>query len=268
MRRRGDAAVDGAPAGGPDRIPQGSIMKVDRTRKQLMAIYRALFKAYGPQQWWPGDSPFEVMVGAVLTQNTAWGNVEKAIANLKSGGPLTMVRIRGLSRRKLAALIRPSGYYTVKAKRISNLMVFLTGCYGGSLARMFRDDPVELRRGLLSVNGIGPETADAIMLYAAGHPVFVVDAYTRRIFSRHGMVSGDDGYHVVQQLFMDSLPRDASLLNEYHALLVRLGKMHCTKTAPRCSGCPLEPFLPRTIRVHQPRPKNKILERPAVHYHI
>lgn len=137
---------------------------------------------------------------------------------------------------------------------------------------MFRDDPGELRRGLLAVNGIGPETADAIMLYAAGHPVFVVDAYTRRIFSRHGMVNGDDDYHVVQQLFMDSLPRDAGLFNEYHALLVRLGKRHCTKTEPRCSGCPLEPFLPRTIKVRQPRPKNniknKILERPAVPYNI
>jgi len=244
------------------------MMKADRTRKQLMDIYRALFKAYGPQQWWPGDSPFEVMVGAVLTQNTAWGNVEKAIANLKSGGPLTVDRVRGLSRRKLAALIKSSGYYTVKAKRISNLMAFLTGRYGGSLARMFKADPEELRRGLLLVNGIGPETADAIMLYAAGHPVFVVDAYTRRIFSRHGMVSGDDGYHIVQQLFMDSLPRDASLFNEYHALLVRLGKMHCTKTAPRCSGCPLKPLLPRTIKIRQPRPKNKILKRPAVPYNI
>jgi len=247
-------------------------MKADRTRKQLMAIFRALFKKYGPQQWWPGDSPFEVMVGAVLTQNTAWGNVEKAITNLKSEGSLTVVRLRGLGRRKLAALIRPSGYYTVKAKRLSHLMAFLTERYGGSLARMFRDDPGELRKGLLSVNGIGPETADAIMLYAAGHPVFVVDAYTRRIFSRHGMVSGDDGYHVVQQLFMDNLPRDTSLFNEYHALLVRLGKMHCTKTAPRCSGCPLEPFLPRTIKVCQPRPKNKIknkiLEHPAVPYNI
>jgi endonuclease-3 related protein len=249
-------------------------MKADRTRKQLMSIYHALFKTYGPQQWWPGDSPFEVMVGAVLTQNTAWGNVEKAIANLKAGGPLTVVRFRGLSRRKLANLIRPSGYYTIKAKRISNLMAFLTGCYGGSLARMFRDDPGELRRGLLSVNGIGPETADAIMLYAAGHPVFVVDAYTRRILSRHGMVSGDDGYHVVQQLFMDSLPRDASLFNEYHALLVRLGKKHCTKTAPRCSGCPLEPYLPLTMKGRQSklkkniRNKIKILKRPTVPYNI
>jgi endonuclease III related protein len=249
MRRRGDAAVDGAPAGGTDRIPQRGIMKADRARKKrLMTIYRALFKAYGPQEWWPGDSPFEVMVGAILTQNTAWGNVEKAIANLKSGGRLTVVRLRGLSRRKLATLIRPSGYYTVKARRLSHLMAFLTGCYGGSLARMFRDEPGELRRGLLSVNGIGPETADAIMLYAAGHPVFVVDAYTRRIFSRHGMVRRDDSYHAVQQLFMDSLPRDAKLFNEYHALLVRLGKTHCAKTTPRCSGCPLEPFLPRTVR--------------------
>lgn len=233
-------------------------MQADRTRKRLMAIYRALFKAYGPQDWWPGDSPFEVMVGAVLTQNTAWGNVEKAIANLKLGGPLTVVRVRGLARRKLAALIRPSGYYNIKAKRLSHLMAFLTGRYGGSIARMFRDDPGELRKGLLAVNGIGPETADAIMLYAAGHPVFVVDAYTRRIFSRHGMVCEGDGYDVVQQLFMESLPRDVRLFNEYHALLVRLGKTHCAKNAPRCRGCPLKPFLPRTIKCSQPRPRINI----------
>lgn len=243
-------------------------MQADRTGKQLMAIYRALFKAYGPQDWWPGDSPFEVMVGAILTQNAAWGNVEKAITNLKSGGPLTVTRVRGLSRRRLAALIRPSGYYNIKAKRLSHLMAFLTGRYGGRLARMFRDDPGELRRGLLSVNGIGPETADAIMLYAAGHPVFVVDAYTRRIFSRHEMVCEADSYPVVQQLFMDSLPRDAGLFNEYHALLVRLGKTHCAKTAPRCSGCPLEPFLPRTIKGCQPRSRTQILKRRAVSYKI
>jgi endonuclease-3 related protein len=228
-------------------------------RRRLLTLYRALFAAYGPQEWWPGDSPFEVMVGAVLTQNTAWVNVEKAIANLKRAGALTPARFRELPVRSLAALIRPSGYYNIKAKRLANLMAFLGKRYGGSLARMFRNDPARLREGLLSVNGIGPETADAIMLYAAGHPVFVVDAYTKRIFSRHGLVPADAGYHDVQQLFLRNLPADARLFNEYHALIVRLGKEHCRKTAPRCCGCPLESF-PHNIRGKAPF---KILKHPT-----
>jgi len=218
-------------------------MPVNKTRKQLMAMYRALFKAYGPQHWWPGDSPFEVMVGAVLTQNTAWVNVEKAIRNLKRERLLSPARLREVSPRRLALLIRPSGYFNIKADRLAHLMTFLTGRYGGNLARMLRDDPGELRKGLLLVNGIGPETADSIILYAAGNPVFVVDAYTKRIFGRHGLVTEGAGYDAVQQLFMGSLPGDAGLFNEYHALLVMVGKMHCKKGAPRCQGCPLEPFL-------------------------
>jgi len=218
-------------------------MPVSKTRKQLMAMYRALFKAYGPQHWWPGDTPFEIMVGAVLTQNTAWINVEKAIGNLKRERLLSPARLRAVTPRRLAQLIRPSGYFNIKAGRLARLMAFLAGRYGGSLARMLRDDPAELRKGLLLVNGIGPETADAIMLYAAGKPVFVVDAYTKRIFDRHGLVSEDARYDHVQQLFMDSLPRNAGLFNEYHALLVMVGKRHCKKSAPRCSGCPLERFL-------------------------
>ncbi len=239
-------------------------MPITSTRNRLLAMYRALLRAFGQQQWWPGDTPFEVMVGAVLTQNTAWGNVEKAIANLKKSGCLSMAGFRRLAPRKLAALIRPSGYYNIKAKRLTNLMAFLTGRYGGRLARMFRDKPGELRKGLLSVNGIGPETADSIMLYAGGHPVFVVDAYTRRIFGRHGLVSGSDGYHTIQLLFMENLPRDPGLFNEYHALLVKLGKIHCKKSAPRCNGCPLEPFLERKAA----RPSTQILTRPARYYNI
>lgn len=218
-------------------------MTVSKTGRQLMTMYRALFKAYGPQRWWPGDTLFEVMVGAVLTQNTAWVNVEKAIRNLKRERLLSPARLRDVAPRRLALLIRPSGYFNIKAKRLAHLMAFLAVRYGGSLARMLRDDPGELRKGLLLVNGIGPETADSIMLYAAGRPVFVVDAYTKRIFSRHGLVSGGARYDDVQQLFMGSLPADAGLFNEYHALLVMAGKMHCKKSAPRCSGCPLEPFL-------------------------
>jgi endonuclease-3 related protein len=218
-------------------------MPVSKTRKQLMAMYRALFKAYGPQHWWPGDTPFEVMVGAVLTQNTAWINVEKAIKNLKRERLLSFSRLRDVAPRHLGLLIRPSGYFNIKANRLVHLMAFLADRYGGSLARMLRDDPGELRKGLLLVNGIGPETADSIILYAAGKPVFVVDAYTKRICSRHGLVPEWAGYDDVQQLFMGSLPGDAGLFNEYHALLVMVGKRHCKKSAPRCPGCPLEPFL-------------------------
>ena len=218
-------------------------MPVSKTRKQLMAMYRALFRAYGPQHWWPGDTPFEVVVGAILTQNTAWINVEQAIKNLKRERLLSPARLREVAPRRLALLIRPSGYFNIKANRLVNLMDFLAGRYRGSLARMLRDDPGELRKGLLLVNGIGPETADSIILYAAGKPVFVVDAYTKRIFTRHGLVSERAGYDEVQQLFMGSLPGDAGLFNEYHALLVQVGKLHCKKRAPRCPGCPLEPFM-------------------------
>lgn len=218
-------------------------MPVNKTRKQLMAMYRALFRAYGPQHWWPGDTPFEVIVGAILTQNTAWTNVEKAIKNLKRERLLSPARLRKVSPRRLALLIRPSGTFNIKAKRLANLMDFLAARYGGGLARMLRDDPNELRKGLLLVNGIGKETADSIILYAAGNPVFVVDAYTKRIFSRHGLVSGRAGYDDVQRLFMRGLPGDPGLFNEYHALLVMVGKTHCKKSAPRCPGCPLEPFM-------------------------
>ena len=218
-------------------------MPISKTRKQLMAMYRALFRAYGPQHWWPGETPFEVVVGTILTQNTAWINVEQAIKNLKRERLLSPARLREVAPRRLALLIRPSGYFNIKAKRLAHLMDFLEGRYRGSLARMLRDDPGELRKGLLMVNGIGPETADSIILYAAGTPVFVVDAYTKRIFTRHGLVSERAGYDDVQQLFMGSLPLDAGLFNEYHALLVKVGKIHCKKRAPQCPGCPLEPFM-------------------------
>jgi len=218
-------------------------MPVSKPKTQLMAMYRALFKAYGPQHWWPGDTPFEIMVGAVLTQNTAWINVEQAIKNLKREHLLSPARLRAVAPRRLAQLIRPSGYFNIKANRLAHLMDFLAGRYRGSLARMLRDDTGELRKGLLLVNGIGPETADSIILYAAGKPVFVVDAYTKRIFTRHGLVSERAGYDDVQELFRGSLPGDTGLFNEYHALLVKVGKIHCKKRAPKCPGCPLEPFM-------------------------
>jgi len=213
-------------------------------KKKLAAIYRVLFQAYGPQHWWPGDTPFEVMVGAVLTQNTAWANVEKAIANLRRERLLEPERLFRVPLRKLAVLIRPSGFFTVKARRLNHLFKFIIDRYSGSLALMFAEDPETLRHNLLEVNGVGPETADSILLYAGQRPFFVVDAYTKRVLSRHRVIAADADYHTVQGLFMDSLPRDSRLFNEYHALIVRVGKEHCKRTAPRCKTCPLNKFLP------------------------
>ena len=207
--------------------------------KQLKAIYRALYRAYGPQHWWPGDTPFEVMVGAVLTQNTAWANVEKAMANLKRERLLTPSRMFNLDPEKLASLIRPCGYFNIKTKRLRHLLSFIHTRYSNSLTRMFSTNPKLLRQQLLEVNGIGPETSDAILLYAGEKPFFVVDNYTRRIFSRQGLIADNADYRSLQNLFMDNLPLDARFYNEYHALIVRVGKEHCKKTRPLCSGCPI-----------------------------
>jgi len=217
----------------------------DRTlSKRLLVIYKTLYEAYGPQHWWPGDTPFEMMAGAVLTQNTAWTNVEKAIANLKKSRLLSLSRLHNAPGKRLASLIRPSGYFNIKARRLKSLTAFVVGRYRGSLKRMFADDPRTLREGLLGVNGIGPETADSILLYAANRPYFVVDAYTKRVFSRHGFIADGAGYHEAQRLFMNNLPADVRLYNEYHALIVRIGKERCKKSRPLCAGCPLEKFLP------------------------
>jgi endonuclease-3 related protein len=221
-----------------DRMPDNA------AKKKLSAIYLTLHRTYGPQHWWPGDTPFEVMVGAVLTQNTAWANVEKAIVNLRREHLLEPGRLFRVPLRKLAALIRPSGFFNIKARRLKHLFEFITDHYSGSLVTMFADDPETLRKNLLKVNGIGPETADSILLYAGQKPFFVVDAYTKRVLSRHDIIALDADYHTVQELFMDSLPRDSRLFNEYHALIVRVGKEHCKKTGPRCNACPLKKFLP------------------------
>ena len=217
-----------------------------RVRKELKAIYKVLYKAYGPQHWWPGDTPFEVIVGAVLTQNTAWGNVEKTIANLKREHVLNPSRLNTMPSKRLASLIRPSGYFNIKTRRLKNLLVLIGDHYRGSLKRMFADDAIDLRANLLGVNGIGPETADSILLYAGGKPFFVVDAYTKRILVRHGLISNNADYHEVQSLFMENLPKDAKLYNEFHALIVKVSKEHCRKSKPLCSGCPLHPpHLPK-----------------------
>jgi len=211
-----------------------------RDRRNLETLYRLLLVAYGPQEWWPGDTPFESAVGAILTQNTNWENAEKALGNLRAGGCLTPKAMAALTREHLAELIRPSGCFNVKAGRISSFLRYLEERHGGSMERLAGTPRRRLRRELLQVDGIGPETADSILLYAAGHPVFVVDAYTRRIFSRHGRVRETIGYDRLQEFFHRRLPRDADLYNEYHALIVKLGKERCRSSKPLCAGCPLE----------------------------
>lgn len=208
------------------------------TKRKLLAVYKILYKAYGPQDWWPAKTRFEVIVGAILTQNTAWTNVEKAIKNLKGADLLLPEKIRNTSDKKLARLIRPAGYYNIKAKRLKNFISFLYSGYGGSLLKLSSEKSDKLKIALLGVNGIGPETCDSIMLYALNKKIFVVDAYTKRIFSRHGFFKESSDYHAVQKYFMDNLPASVRLYNEFHALIVRLGKEFC-RTKPNCRSCPL-----------------------------
>lgn len=209
----------------------------------LMEVFRRLLERFGPQHWWPGDSPLEVMVGAVLTQNTAWPNVEKAIGKLKEDGLLSLSGLLSIPEEALAGLIRPCGYFKVKARRLKNLLTVGAQRGRGDLKEFLSLPTEELRETLLAVSGIGPETADSILLYAAGRPVFVVDAYTRRVLSRHGWIRPKASYEEIQALFMERLPRDPSLYNEYHALFVALGKAHC-RPSPSCQDCPLEDLLP------------------------
>jgi len=211
--------------------------------QRLEGMFTELLNHFGPQHWWPGETELEVIVGAVLTQNTNWKNVEKAILNLKERGLLSPKRLNALSVSELAQLIRPAGYYNIKAKRLKNLIDFLRECYELDLARLLNEETDILRQELLSVNGIGPETADSILLYAAERPVFVVDAYTHRILRRHGMTDEQTDYHELQSLFMDHLPEDLSLFNEFHALIVKTGKEYCRRK-PLCHLCPLQEWGP------------------------
>lgn len=209
--------------------------------KSLLEIYHTLYDAYGPRHWWPADTPFEVCVGAILTQNTSWGNVEKAIANLKEEGLLSPEALYNVTVDRLSAAIRPAGYFNVKSVRLKDFVKYLRERHGGSLERMFAGDWRELREELLRVRGIGPETCDSILLYAGGKPTFVVDAYTKRLFAALGILDPLAGYDEVRNLFMSNLPQDARLFNEYHALIVEHGKHHCRKR-PLCGGCGLHPF--------------------------
>jgi endonuclease-3 related protein len=250
-------------------------------RTQQVAIrtyYSTLFSAWGRQHWWPAQSRFEMIVGAYLTQNTAWTNVEKALRNLRQAGVLTIRGIRQMPPRGLEQLIRPSGYFRQKAERLKTFVKFLDDRYGGSLTRMFARPTEGLREELLALNGVGPETADSILLYAGNHPVFVVDAYTRRILERHRIVASGADYEKIRKLFEEALvgmplPGQSSALapaiagplgsyhrpsrvsraertglvqifNEMHGLLVGVGKHYCLKSQPRCEQCPLQKFLP------------------------
>lgn len=221
-------------------------MQPPSTGRRLRTFYRHLYRHFGPQRWWPARSRFEVIVGAILTQNTAWTNVERAIGAMRAERLLTPGKIDAAPRRRLARLIRSSGYYNMKADRLKQFTHFLLARYGGSLRRMFRTELPRLRDELLGVSGIGEETADSILLYAGARPIFVVDAYTRRVLIRHGLVPGGATYGEVQRLFMDHLPADAARFNEYHALLVAVGKEYCRRT-PRCESCPLRYDLPGGI---------------------
>ena len=205
-------------------------------KHRLNEIYRLLLASYGPQHWWPADAPFEVIVGAILTQSAAWGNVEKAISNLKQAEALTPVSLRQLPIDELAKLIYPSGYYNAKALKLKSFVEHLEEAHEDSLEKLFSLDILRLRSELLNIHGIGPETADSIILYAALKPIFVVDAYTRRIISRLELSPPRDDYASFQQLFMGNLPADEKLFNEYHALLVRHGKETCKKS-PICEKC-------------------------------
>lgn len=209
-------------------------------RETLLEVYERLLDHFGPQQWWPAQTPFEVMVGAILTQNTNWSNVEKAIQRLKDVDCLRIEKMAALPPGLLAEYIRPAGYYNIKAGRLLNLCRCIADQAEGRVD-VFLDQPLDsLRTILLEVKGIGPETADSILLYAAHLPVFVVDAYTHRILSRHHLVEEEIDYHSLQDVFMDTLEPDPELFNEYHALLVQAGKYYCRKNNPDCAHCPLE----------------------------
>ncbi len=259
--------------------------KLPRARKEnhkeILRYYRALFRAWGPQHWWPAETRFEVIVGAYLTQNTAWTNVERALANLRQAEILSVERMRKVPLRKLERLIRSSGYFRQKAARLKMFVAFLDAKYAGSLDQLFSQPTDKLREELLGLNGIGPETADSILLYAGNHPVFVVDAYTRRILERHEILPAKAGYEEIRRLFQRALepvvheqehppartaPRlEAGLrgaahppsamstaertalvqvYNEMHGLIVGAGKNYCGKSQPKCDGCPLQRFLP------------------------
>jgi endonuclease III related protein len=232
------------PSTNTSTIPFASPALNRHARVFLRSAYDALFAAHGPQKWWPGRSRFEIIVGAILTQNTSWTNVERAIRNLREAALLSPNAIRRIHFSKLARLLRPSGYYRQKTKTLKSFVNFLYDAHAGSLTRMLASPTPILRDQLLALRGIGPETADSILLYAGKHPVFVVDAYARRILERHGHASPKVPYDEIRKLFESSLPVNHRVFNEFHALIVHTGKGYCRKRNPLCSQCALRTFFP------------------------
>lgn len=208
-------------------------------RRTLLRYYRRLRSHFGHRNWWPARTRFEVILGALLTQNTSWTNVEKALANLRRAGGLSPAGLRRLPGTRLARLLRPSGYYRQKTRAVRAFLAHLNNGYRGSLARLLARPTTELREELLELRGIGPETADSILLYAANRPVFVIDAYTRRVLARHGLASPRVPYGELQRFFHRHLPPDPALFNDYHAQLVAVGKRYCHRQQPDCAACPL-----------------------------
>ena len=211
------------------------------TGKRLREMYEAMLARFGHQGWWPGDTPLEMCVGAILTQNTNWLNVKKALANLKAAGAVSISALHAMDAAALAELIRPAGYYNVKARRLKNFIAHVHAGWGDNLGAFLDRSIPTLREELLGINGIGPETADSIVLYAAHLPTFVVDAYTARILVRHHLIDLEAGYGEIKELFESNLPSDAALFNDFHAQLVAVGKNFCRPLA-RCEGCPLAGF--------------------------
>ena len=214
---------------------------ITSSNQTLMEIYNLLLSSFGPQNWWPAETKLEMMVGAILTQNTSWINVEKAILNLKEKSLFSIQKLSQIPASMLAEYIRPAGYYNLKVKRLKNLITFIVDRYNGDISNLFSLNTEAIREKLLTVKGIGLETADSIVLYGAERPIFVVDTYTHRILTRHGLIEEDAGYNDVQSFFMDNLSHDVELYKEFHALIVKTGKDFCRRK-PRCSKCPLDSF--------------------------
>ncbi len=215
----------------------------NQPQRTLLRYYRRLRHHFGHRDWWPARTRFEVILGALLTQNTNWSNVEKALANLRGARALTPARLSRLHAATLARLLRPSGYYRQKARAVRGFLAHLNNGYRGSLARLLARPTDELREELLALRGIGPETADSILLYAAGRPVFVIDTYTRRVLARHGLAQSKTSYEQLQAYFETHLPRRPALYNDFHAQLVAVGKHYCHRQRPDCAACPLGPEL-------------------------
>jgi len=217
-----------------------------KLRGELARYYRRLFRHFGPQGWWPGRTRLEIVLGALLTQNAAWANVEKALANLRRARLLSYQKLHRLPASRLSRLLRPSGFFRQKTRYVRHFLSHVRNHHRGSLARMLRRPTQTLRAELLSLTGVGEETADSILLYAAGRPVFVIDAYTRRVLARHKLATPDAPYSELQAFFHRHLPPSSQLFNEYHALLVAVGKSYCHPGQPQCSACPLEVELEPT----------------------